>query len=629
MNFVPISTCMSPSTLAAAHPTLPSAAQPNSQNLWKRLGATTYACEREPIANEREIGNRVAGVICPQRTAVQVKIMTGTSFGDAYIHANRISFPQPSINNAEKELVNGPAKVAIAAQSPQQLSLCEKFLVQGLDSGQGLFQFVSRKAHRTPDHSVQKTILGQLRGQWEGRSENAGPLVLAGRYEVTALKELSSDKHQCRYALTAVDVLDRTKTRTVVLTQAGLQFTDKLLRSAQIKAADDLMHAHLAQCGPASTDVASGQPESQTEPMVISHAGIGRNATLIAYREVLTRFDVTPTDHALDIALEEVIYQGRESRGPRFMHSQAQLDELKKALKEEFARRSCHALSPRPAVHNNASLLRSLTPPASAQAPLPTPSNIDASIREIMQGTIDRLERDKPLSDDPLRYPPMWNAIKGGLPGGYLSDQQNWMAAEYLYDRLRQQNPGIKEVKLMSIGSGNGRSEAYLAAHLKHKGIAVKELLAVDTDYPNKAKPDFLQTLQENELIQRGEWFSSAGDCLTRCKELRFKPDAIIAIHWAVYFSAARSDVALPITHQRALDMYNLYGIATDSTPFVRFITNYLHSAKPPSLSINDDSVFMHKHSFLRDQIMTIQRFLSGLMQGLPGGVKNQMRHGS
>jgi hypothetical protein len=543
MNLAPISTDTSPSTLAAAQPKLPSANRQNSHNLWQRLGATTYACEREPIVDDEEIGNHVAGVICPQRTAVQVKNMSGTIPGDATIHANRIPFPQPRVSHTEKQPANGSVRIAIAGQSPQQLGLCEKFLVQGLDSGQGLFQFVSRKAHRTPEQSVQKTILGQLREQWERRSENAGPLVLAGRYEVTELRELSADKHQCRYALTAVDVLDRTKTRTMVLTQAGLRFTDKLLRSAQIKEADDLMNAHLAQCGPASSDAASGQQE----PMVISHAGIGRNATLITYREVLRRFDATPTDQALDIALEAVTRQGRESRGPRFIHSEAQLDELKKALKEEFARRSGNASLPRPASRSNASLRRSLTPPASAQTPIPTPINLDASIQEIMQGTIDRLERDKPLFDDPLRYPPVWNAIKDGLPEGYLSDQQNWMAAEYLYDRLQQQYPGMKEVNLVSLCSGNGRSEAYIAAHLKHKGIAVKGLLAVDIAYPISAKPDFLHTLRENELIQRGEWFSSARDCLTRCKESQFKPDAIISIHWAVYFYAGASDEPLDV----------------------------------------------------------------------------------
>ncbi len=610
MNHDPITPCTSPSTLTAAQPGLPSVARQNSQNLWQRLwqrlGATTYACEREPLANEGEIGNHVAGVICPQRTAVRVKHMTGTRLGDACIHANRIPFQQPRVSNAEMQSVKGPVRIAIAAQSPQQLGLCEKFLVQGLDSGQGLFQFVSRKAHRTPDQSVQKTILAQLRGQWEGRSENAGPLVLAGRYEVTVLKELSADEHQCRYALTAVDVLDRTKIRTVVLTQAGLRFTDKLLRSAQIKEADVLMNAHLAQCGPASTDAASNQPE----PMVISHAGIGRNATLIAYREVLTRFDATPTDHALDIALEDVIRQGRESRGPRFVHSEAQLDELKKALKEEFARRSCNSV-PRPAVCSNASLLRSLTPPASAQVPIPTPINIDASIQEIMQGTIDRLERDKPLSDDPLRYPPVWNAIKDGLPKGYLSDQQNWIAAEYLYDRLRQQNPGIKEVNLLSLCSGNGRSEAYIAAHLKHKGIGVKKLLAVDIAYPNDAKPDFLQTLRENELIHRGEWFSSAGDCLTRCKESRFKPDAIISIHWDAYFPIYGPHEFRALSHQRALEMYNLCGIATDSTPFVKFRSESQLPATPHSLTIRDQTAFMFKQTELRQRIMRIQGLLS------------------
>ena len=603
MNSDSISLSTTPSTLAAPQPGLQSAVQQNSQNLWRRLGETTYACEREPIVNEREIGNHAAGVICPQRTAIRVRNMMGTSLGDATIHANRI--PLPRLSNPQEQPVNRPVKIAIAAQSPQQLVLCERFLVQGLDSGQGLFQFVSRKAHRTPDQSVQKTILGQLRDQWEGRSENAGPLVLAGRYEVTALKKLSADEHQCCYALTAVDVLDRTKTKTVVLTQAGLRFTDKTLRSAQIKQADDLMNAHLAQCDPASTDAACDQPE----PMVISHAGIGRNATLIVYREVLTRFDATPTDHALDIALEDVIRRGRENRGPRFVHSQAQFDELKKALKEEFARRSCNAPSPRSAVRSSASPQRRATPPASAQAQVPTPTADDssASIQDTIEGTIERLRRDKPLCEDPSRYPPIWNAMKDSLPNGYLSDQQNWMVAEYLYDRLQQQNPGMKEVNLLSLCSGDGRSEAYIAAHLKHKGIAVNELVAVDIAYSNNAKPAFLQTLHEKELVQQGEWFSNAGECFACSKKSRFKPDAIISIHWAVHFPEFDSAKYLAITHQRALEMFNLCGIAAYSAPFVRFLSRSRSSGDPHCLSIFDSSVFTFRQTELRDKIMRIQ----------------------
>ena len=200
--------------------------------------------------------------------------------------------------------------------------------------------------------------------------------------------------------------------------------------------------------------------------------------------------------------------------------------------------------------------------------------------------------------------------MKDSLPEGYLSDQQNWMVAEYLYDRLQQQNPAVKEVNLLSLCSGDGRSEAYIAAHMKHKGIAVNKLVAVDIAYSNNAKPAFLQTLHEKELVQQGEWFSSAGDCLAWSAKSRFMPDAIISIHWAAYFSGAGYAKDLAFSHWRALEMFNLCDRAAYSAPFVRFLSESQSSDAPHCLTISDRSVFIFRQTELRDAIMRIQRRL-------------------
>ncbi len=77
---------------------------------------------------------------------------------------------------------------------------------------------------------------------------------------------------------------------------------------------------------------------NRPDSMIVSHAGIGRNATLIVYREILGRLlngSITDTDH-LEREVINLIEQGRNVRGPKFVHSDEQIRELVKALQEKL-----------------------------------------------------------------------------------------------------------------------------------------------------------------------------------------------------------------------------------------------------------------------------------------------------
>ena len=85
--------------------------------------------------------------------------------------------------------------------------------------------------------------------------------------------------------------------------------------------------------------------------MIVSYAGYGRNATLIAFNEIKNRIEskVIPDHQSIDDALVEVITAGRQVRGTevmrqgipvpvgKFVHSETQLAALREALNTHLA----------------------------------------------------------------------------------------------------------------------------------------------------------------------------------------------------------------------------------------------------------------------------------------------------
>ena len=251
------------------------------------------------------------------------------------LHANRISM---------EEVFPGDRSYLVG-QSPDDWRACQNFLVQGIDSGRGLFQFVSEQQQADPTRiGHARPILNQLRDKFEeakraGEGPNGTPLLhFAGRFQIEGIDDTTNGNNadqgadHSRCTIRFIDINDRESgTQTMLITQVGLPFTGRVLDVDQIKRAAELFDQHCALLKDQPTDTTPAQ-------MFVSTAGAGRNATLMVYHELSRhiRNRHFRTEAALDRALVWVILQGRVGRGYRFVHSEAQVVRLRRALMEVF-----------------------------------------------------------------------------------------------------------------------------------------------------------------------------------------------------------------------------------------------------------------------------------------------------
>ena len=327
---------LSSGVVTSPSPVLSAPARQASQPLKSiRLPVQPNAVSNSDFIDSREVGANTRGVSCPRKTAIQVAMENMGSSVMTYLHANAIRFIRKASNQLPEAGANGNPKFVVAGQSPQHFRQCEKFLLQGLDSGQGLFQFVSRAAHHAPQNAADKTILGQLRDEMQQSKESRRDLILGGRYKVSSLQEItdaSDGSHDhARFRLTVTDVRDPTITRTAIVTQAGLKFVNNVLDVQEIERAHALATSHVKINDHIARD--------QDGPMIVSYSGIGRNAALIAYREALSRFDEVENPETLDKLVDDIVAQGRRDRGPCFVHSEQQVQKLKEAARKAFVMR--------------------------------------------------------------------------------------------------------------------------------------------------------------------------------------------------------------------------------------------------------------------------------------------------
>ena len=185
------------------------------------------------------------------------------------------------------------------------------------------------------------TIIDMVRTRIETSGDN--PVMLGNRYQITQLREIDQvdqkGDHK-RFTLEAIDCHSiPQKTRTIILTQVGLKFSNRVLQPTEIVRANALFQEHnawLEQHRPDS-DGPDGS-EARLGPMILSHAGIGRNAVLIAYRDICKRIvEHKKIDlNSLDKLIKQAVLAGRASRGSKFLHSKEQLGALRQALVDKL-----------------------------------------------------------------------------------------------------------------------------------------------------------------------------------------------------------------------------------------------------------------------------------------------------
>ncbi|MBC7503289.1 MAG: hypothetical protein H7315_22755 [Herminiimonas sp.] len=326
-------------------------ANPQARTLWNALRAAGSGNARNP--HEPAVECNASGVQC-----MSPAIAVVNNGSHQVIHANRITFPAHG---------SQPAASYVAAQSPQppssgeDFTRCENFLLQGIESGQGLFQFVSRVAHQdtqrlqenlgnspstdTEPKSKERSVLHQLLSTV--KNHGAPEFLIGGRYLMQNLEALvprsgveGAPSDHTTLILTVIDTNlppgEAAEIR-IPITEVGLKFTNSVLRPAEIARAKELLDAHGAHCSVPAADA----PSSATTPAIVSYAGIGRNATLIVYDAIGKLIDSGEVNDAatLDESLHQMILEGRQQRGPQFVHSSAQLEELRNVLVTKLAER--------------------------------------------------------------------------------------------------------------------------------------------------------------------------------------------------------------------------------------------------------------------------------------------------
>jgi len=304
------------------------------QQLWQRLAAVR-APEPAEYHDDNDVECNDSGVKCLKKSCVEVEKAHGT----VVLHANRLDIASTD-RNAAKTLAKSSY---VVGQSPVSENRCESFLVHAMKSGDGIYQFVSEKTHRrmidgkksfAESGQKERSILEEIRTKLAlSRSEHS-KYVIDGKHEIVGLREIGSNGNgsegnlsqsntHCHFLLEFREQANG-PLKTIPITQAGFAFKEKTLRGEQLREANACLATHI---GLRNNSDAKGN----IAEMVLSYAGIGRNAALIVFSEAskMIEADQITTESELDTALENLINQGRAVRGPHFLHSKAQLQEIR------------------------------------------------------------------------------------------------------------------------------------------------------------------------------------------------------------------------------------------------------------------------------------------------------------
>lgn len=249
-----------------------------------------------------------SGVQCV-RNANCLRVQTGTDPQSRVpMHAHVL----PPSENAPAESIRYAATQAPAGSQ----DAWTRTMIHALHSGQGIFQFVSPKAHRhavsprAPTNVRRKhpSILDELLLRTSVGDGNVN-VRLGDRFALTKVTPIvtegGNDDH-VQYLIEAEDLPGAPSPQrkySTVLTQAGLPFAHAVLTPDAIVRASALLDAHQRK----TSDVPSDQraPVRDASQLIVSHAGIGRNATLIVYRDIVSKIDANMVNRA---NLDETLY---------------------------------------------------------------------------------------------------------------------------------------------------------------------------------------------------------------------------------------------------------------------------------------------------------------------------------
>lgn len=285
-----------------------------------------------------------------------------------FLHANLVSFRGKKPDAASRN--------AIAAQSPNDWENFDRIVTRAIESGQGIFEFVSpeqqrsfgenivnivsRKHYAQLAHTSHAKPVIRLRREKANEKDidgNSKDAIIGGRFllhitlPVSQFYPQEHDHFQVEFAFNDLtEPKGSQKLYRIPVMQVGLPFKNSVLGVAEIKRASALVDVHNATVKAfkedtslhgrrvygydAETTLQAKTDESTRAQLFLSPAGFGRNATLMTYQDVKQRIQDAEVANVeeLDEALHAAIMAGRETRGYRFVHSNAQVAALRSAL---------------------------------------------------------------------------------------------------------------------------------------------------------------------------------------------------------------------------------------------------------------------------------------------------------
>ena len=317
-------------TGAAGNSSSPVSRSNELEQWWKALShrqpTTTYF-------DADRVKPNASGILCPDNAAT-IKINNTSAAADdgKPIHASKFAITRHNAASSTSIAAHSTNTYAIG-QSPHSETF-EDFLVAGLESKLGLYQFVSESTHNGKKSRTTTPIVNFLEERIKEQNEKGlPPLKLGDRFSVKTFKPASQDSalSGCKqYFLTVIDSANNNNEITVPITQAGLPFRDAVLSSEAISRASAMMDQHL-------TVLQQPSDGSTNDPLVLSHAGYGRNATLMTYRNICLRITegTITNNEQIDQQVRQFIEERRLVR-PGFVHSLPQVEQLEKALQDKL-----------------------------------------------------------------------------------------------------------------------------------------------------------------------------------------------------------------------------------------------------------------------------------------------------
>ena len=309
------------------------------QERWNRLKASTEAREVSGhyIDLRETLDDKGSQPLRGVRSTLIAAFTDPVKRITKYINANRITVQRDTALPLNPSI----EKTYVVGKSPVTIDDYHAVLLNAIESGQGLFQFVPRQKSWTVNDEATganaadntPSVLGKLRHDFTQARQSGQPLTI-GKYTVTDVMEHESSpipqdptekpNFYQRYQLDVQWRDDEGKIceTSVPISQVGLRFTGQVLRQEELEQAQEVFSDHIAQI------------RAPHDPNIFSPGGIGRSATLMVHHEISQRIHdgLIVDKEALDAQIDQVINQGRRDRNPDFVHSPAQLDVLSETL---------------------------------------------------------------------------------------------------------------------------------------------------------------------------------------------------------------------------------------------------------------------------------------------------------